>query len=45
MATFKKKINAQQFINMCRDGDTQGVINAINLGANIALRTMMVELR
>lgn len=35
-ASFKnKRISDQQFLDMCRDGDTQGVINAISSGANV----------
>ncbi len=37
MAIFKRKIinSDQQFIDMCKEGDTQGVIEAINSGANV----------
>ena len=30
-----KKIYDQQFIDMCKEGNTQGVIEAINSGANV----------
>ena len=30
-----KKFNDQQFVDMCEDGDTQGVIEAIKAGANV----------
>ena len=36
MATFKRKIiSDQQFLDICREGYTQGVIEAINSGANV----------
>ncbi len=34
-AKFRKKINDEQFVEMCKKGDTKGVIEAINSGANI----------
>ena len=35
-ATFrKKKITEQQFLEMCKEGNTQGVIAAINAGVNV----------
>ena len=35
-AAFRKRIiSDQQFIDMCKEGDTKGVIEAINLGVNV----------
>ena len=35
-AQFRRKIiTEQQFLDMCEEGDTQGVISAINSGADV----------
>ena len=34
-ATFRKKISDQQFVDMCKEGNTHGVLEAINAGANV----------
>ena len=34
-AQFRKRISDQQFLEMCKEGNTQGVIEAIKSGANV----------